>query len=45
MSALAKRLIDIHDALTAADLPHAFGGAVALAYCTQEPRGIPACLL
>jgi hypothetical protein len=39
MSVLATRLIDIHDALTAADLPHAFGGAIALAYCTEEPRG------
>jgi hypothetical protein len=25
--------------LTAAALPHAFGGAIALAYCTEEPRG------
>jgi hypothetical protein len=39
MSVLATRLIEIHDALTAADLRHAFGGAIALAYCTQEPRG------
>jgi hypothetical protein len=39
MSVLASRLIDIHDALTAAQLPHAFGGAIALAYCTEAPRG------
>jgi hypothetical protein len=25
--------------LTAAGLAHAFGGAIALAYCTEEPRG------
>jgi hypothetical protein len=39
MSDLAQRLLEIHDALTAAGLPHAFGGAIALAYCTEEPRG------
>jgi hypothetical protein len=39
MSLLAQRLLDIHEALSKADLPHAFGGAIALAYCTQEPRG------
>jgi hypothetical protein len=39
MSVLAKRLHAIHDALSGADLPHAFGGAIALAYCTEEPRG------
>jgi hypothetical protein len=39
MSVLATRLIEIHDALSVADLRHAFGGAIALAYCTQEPRG------
>jgi hypothetical protein len=33
------RLLAVHDALTAADLRHAFGGAIALAYCTHEPRG------
>jgi hypothetical protein len=38
MSLLAQRLLDIHDALTRAQLPHAFGGAIALAYCTHEPR-------
>jgi len=39
MSVLATRLIEIHDALSTAGLPHAFGGAIALAYCTEEPRG------
>ncbi|MFZ2050930.1 MAG: hypothetical protein WAU69_08385 [Solirubrobacteraceae bacterium] len=39
MSLLGERLLEIHDALSAAGLPHAFGGAIALAYCTQEPRG------
>ncbi|HTD09270.1 MAG TPA: hypothetical protein VK680_10295 [Solirubrobacteraceae bacterium] len=39
MSVLASRLIDLHDALAAADLPHAFGGAIALAFCTERPRG------
>lgn len=39
MSLLAERLLAVHDALERADLPHAFGGAIALAYCTQEPRG------
>lgn len=39
MSALAERLIAVHDALVEADFPHAFGGAIALGYCTLEPRG------
>lgn len=39
MSLLARRLLAVHDGLVAAALPHAFGGAIALAYCTEEPRG------
>jgi hypothetical protein len=39
MSLLAQRLLAVHDALSAVGLPHAFGGAIALAYCTEEPRG------
>jgi hypothetical protein len=39
MSVLAERLIEVHAALAIAGLPHAFGGAIALAYCTEEPRG------
>jgi hypothetical protein len=39
MSLLGQRLLAVHDSLTEVALPHAFGGAIALAYCTQEPRG------
>jgi hypothetical protein len=39
MSVLTDRLLEIHDALSRSRLPHAFGGAIALAYCTEEPRG------
>lgn len=39
MSVLADRLLAVHRGLEAADVPHAFGGAIALAYCTEEPRG------
>jgi hypothetical protein len=39
MSELISKLFALHDSLTAAGLPHAFGGAIALAYCTEEPRG------
>lgn len=39
MSLLGERLLAVHDALTAAGRAHAFGGAIALAYCTGEPRG------
>jgi hypothetical protein len=39
MSSLIERLTAVHDALDEAKLPHAFGGAIALGYCTQEPRG------
>lgn len=39
MSKLADRLLALHEALDTAALPHAFGGAIALAYCTEEPRG------
>lgn len=36
---LVEKLLAIHQALKAHSLPHAFGGAIALAYCVQEPRG------
>jgi hypothetical protein len=36
---LVEKLHEIHASLTAAGLRHAFGGAIALAYCTLEPRG------
>jgi len=39
VSELVDKLFAVHDGLTGASLPHAFGGAIALAYCTQEPRG------
>jgi hypothetical protein len=39
VSTLGQRLLAIHDALRDHAIPHAFGGAIALAYCTEEPRG------
>src|SRR4051794_10464730 len=39
MSVLVDKLYAIHDALTEAGFAHAFGGAIALAYCVEEPRG------
>jgi hypothetical protein len=39
MSSLGERLLAVHDALDAAEMPHAFGGAIALGYCVIEPRG------
>lgn len=39
MSQLGERMLAIHDALDEAGLPHAIGGALALGYCTAEPRG------
>ena len=39
MSELVDKLFAIHDSLTAAGLAHAFGGAISLAYCIEEPRG------
>lgn len=39
MSELVEKLFAIDDALRENSLPHAFGGALALAYCVEEPRG------
>jgi hypothetical protein len=39
MSELVEKLFTIHDSLAEAGLAHAFGGAIALAYCIEEPRG------
>ena len=39
MSELGDRLLAVHDALDLARIPHAIGGAIALGYCTLEPRG------
>ena len=36
---LAERLVALHDALARDGVPHAFGGAIALAYWTLDPRG------
>lgn len=36
---LAEKIVALHEALDAAELPHAFGGALALAWCTQQARG------
>lgn len=36
---LPERIVAIHDALASARVPHAFGGAIALAYWTENPRG------
>lgn len=35
---LATKIVRLHRTLAAAGLPHAFGGALALAFCTAEPR-------
>ena len=39
MSALVDKIIAIHRALDDAHIRHAFGGALALAWCTQRARG------
>lgn len=36
---LPAKIVAVHEALATADLPHAFGGALALAWCTQRARG------
>lgn len=38
MTSLAAKIVALHIALDDADLPHAFGGALALAWCTQRAR-------
>ena len=39
MPALAPQVIELERALDAGDVPHAFGGALALAFHIDEPRG------
>jgi len=39
MSLLAERIVQLHRSLQHARIPHAFGGALALAYCTEQARG------
>ena len=34
-----EKIAELHEALEIANLPHAFGGALALAWCTQQARG------
>ena len=36
---LAERLVALHRSLARRRIPHAFGGAIALAYWTLDPRG------
>jgi hypothetical protein len=36
---LPEKIVAIHEALDAASVPHAFGGALALAWCTHQARG------
>lgn len=36
---LPARIVAVHQSLAAADFPHAFGGALALAWCTRRARG------
>jgi hypothetical protein len=39
MTGLPAKIVALHKALERASLPHAFGGALALAWCTQRARG------
>lgn len=39
MTGLPDKIVAVHDSLARARLPHAFGGALALAWCTQRARG------
>ncbi|MCB1693218.1 MAG: hypothetical protein KDI19_10660 [Pseudomonadales bacterium] len=39
MDSLVDQIIALHGALDTAGLPHAFGGALALAWCTERARG------
>ena len=38
MLSLTDRILGLHAALAEAGLDHAFGGALALAFCTLDPR-------
>ena len=35
---VADKMVAIHDALFGGSIDHAFGGALALAWCTQQAR-------
>lgn len=39
MTVLGEKLLAVHGALDQHSVPHAFGGAIALGYCTHDPRG------
>ena len=39
MPSLPEKIVAVDEALDSADIPHAFGGALALAWCTQRARG------
>lgn len=39
MPSLVEKIVELHHRLDANGLSHAFGGALALAWCTREPRG------
>jgi hypothetical protein len=39
MRSLQDKVVAIHRSLAAAEHPHAFGGALALAWCTRQARG------
>lgn len=39
MSGIAAKVVALESCLSRAGIPHAFGGALALAYCTATPRG------
>ena len=38
MRPILDAIVELHDGLDAAGIPHAFGGAFALLWCTGEPR-------
>jgi hypothetical protein len=39
VTTLVEKVLALSASLSAAHVPHAFGGAIALAYCTEDPRG------
>ncbi len=39
MDSMVDKVVVLHHTLGEADLPHAFGGALALAWCTERARG------
>jgi hypothetical protein len=39
MTSLQSQMLQLHKSLARKNIPHAFGGALALAWCTQQARG------